>query len=205
MTVSTTESTTIHLSPSKGIASMMPTSQETNTTGEGFFKLPAELRNSVYEYVLADVRDNIYIKLECGDNKAHESRAITPDRPVFRDDTASPLSMLLTCKQINLEASPMPYSKMSMSMSNITTMVKDFESLREHRGEVSTKFAETLKSVFVEFNKTFAPEKSSLIKTVVLREVRDLTYLTTFDYYLTPGHLSSGVFFAADRELHSQM
>lgn len=79
--------------------------------------LPAELRNSIYEYVLADVQDNVCIDLEGGPNKIHKVSG--KNRSVPNADNTSRLDLLLTCKQINTEATGIAFSKMSMSIDTI--------------------------------------------------------------------------------------
>jgi hypothetical protein len=159
----------------------MSTPQGTNTTGREFFKLSPELRNLIYEYVLADVQDNICIKLECGNDQAHKSR-ITKSRSVSRDDNASQLSMLLACKQINSEASGIAYSKMSISMSSISALA---EGRGGHKAEGLAQIIPRVKSVFENFTETFDPANSSLIKTLVLRDSGDLDCMTDLEAFLS--------------------
>ncbi|KAM0708675.1 hypothetical protein Q7P35_005327 [Cladosporium inversicolor] len=88
--------------------------------------LPPELRNKIYDYALAGVQDDLCIDLEGRENKVHKE-GDTKSRSIPTDDNTSRLSLLLTCRQINAEASGIAYSKMSMSFdtafntSDVTT------------------------------------------------------------------------------------
>lgn len=93
----------------------------TKQNRKGFFSLPAELRNTIYEYVLADVQDNICIDLTRGPNKdintsIQPKETDTQQKTCFASGDASPLSILLACRKINKEASAMAYSKMSITL-----------------------------------------------------------------------------------------
>jgi hypothetical protein len=163
----------------------MSTSQGTNTTGEGFFKLSPELRNSIYEYVLADVQGNVCIKLGRGDNQAHKTQTTTPENSVPRDNTASQLNVLLTCKQINHEASGIAYSKMSMSMNKA-----DIPTL-EHRAEKDAQAAKRTETILERFANTFDTHKSSLITSLVLPDIAALLSLTVHDSLMSASNLRS--------------
>jgi len=97
----------------------MSTSNANNTPEQTsrLLTIPAELRNSIYEYVLADVQDNVFIDLEGGPNKIHKVSG--KNRSVPNDDNTSRLDLLLTCKQINTEATGIAFSKMSMSIDTV--------------------------------------------------------------------------------------
>ena len=98
----------------------MSTSPATNTAqgSSRLLALPSEIRNSIYEYVLADVEGNICIELEGGDNKCYKVIG-KKSKSVPSKDKASRLGLLLTCKTINTEASAMAYSKMFMSLDHV--------------------------------------------------------------------------------------
>jgi hypothetical protein len=137
------------------------------------------------EYVLADVQDNICIKLGRGDSQAHESQTTTPDNSVSRDNTASQLSVLLTCKQISLEASGMAYSKMSMSMNKA-----DIPML-EHCAEKDAEAAGRTETILERFANTFDTHKSSLITSLVLPDIAALLSLTVHDSLMYASNLRS--------------
>lgn len=97
----------------------MSTSHANNTPQQSsrLLTLPAELRNPIYEHVFADVQDNVCIDLEGGLNKIHKVSGKNRSVPI--DDNTSRLSLLLTCKQINTEATGIAFSKMSMSIDTV--------------------------------------------------------------------------------------
>lgn len=130
------------------------------TNKKGFFRLPAELRNTIYEYVLTEVQDNMCIDLENGLNQKYRPRV----RQQKRD--ASPLSMLLTCRKINREASPMAYSKMSMSLDAIHP---DRDAVLSHWDiEAYLKNRRRLKSILATFANTFRADIRSYVTTMRL-------------------------------------
>lgn len=98
----------------------MTTTPGADLTGQGLFRLSPELRNAVYEDVLADVEDNVCIRIEGGANANHKKRRLkTIKRRVLpEDDEESRLSLLLTFKQVYSEASSIAYSRMSMSLED---------------------------------------------------------------------------------------
>jgi hypothetical protein len=162
--------------------------QDVDSTGRQHHRtgiLQTITRIAKLEYVLADVQDNICIKLGRGDSQAHESQTTTPDNSVSRDNTASQLSVLLTCKRISLEASGMAYSKMSMSMNKA-----DIPML-EHCAEKDAEAAGRTETILERFANTFDTHKSSLITSLVLPDIAALLSLTVHDSLMYASNLRS--------------
>lgn len=158
--------------------SLRSTPSGTNITDRGLFRLPPELRNVVYEYVLADVHNNVCIDLGAGLNKVYrvEDRK---SKPASEDKHASRLSMLLACRQINHEASGVAYSKMGMSFETVSVDPKAFEP---HQGvNAYIKASERLKIMLQNFAETFDASKSSLLTSVVFHDSQLMSRLAGFN------------------------
>jgi len=132
----------------------MSTSHATNTAqgSSRLLTLPAELRNSIYEYVFADVQGNVCIDLERADKK--KTRKVSSKKPKStpNPDETSRLSLLLTCRKINTEASGIAFSKMSMSIDNVFPVTQ----YTDIRGKVSlADGGERLAMILGKVTKTF--------------------------------------------------
>jgi hypothetical protein len=160
--------------------SKMLTSLTTNTSGKGssrLLTLPSELRNAIYEYVLADVQDNVCIDLVGGDNKVHKVKAKEP-RTVSKEERTSRLSLLLTCRQINDEASGIAYSKMSMSLDTVFATPEDFNT---RANEAFKEGGERLGNIMHHFTKTFLGQNLACIPHMQFPSTEVLIHLTTFN------------------------
>jgi hypothetical protein len=145
----------------------MSTSHASNTApgSSRLLTLPAELRNSIYEYVFADVQDNVCIDLERADNKK-ETRKVRGKKPksTSNPDETSRLGLLLTCRKINTEASGIAFSKMSMSIDNVFPVTQ----YTDIRGKVSLDDrGERLASILGKVTKTFLGGNLGAIPTMV--------------------------------------
>lgn len=143
----------------------MSTSHATNTAqgSSRLLSLPAELRNSIYEYVLADVQDNVCIDLEREDKKIHQVSGTNPS-PIPDPDNTSRLSLLLTCKTINAEASGIAFSNMSMKIATVFPLTQYTDS----RSRLSlTDGGERLSVILDEVNKTFLGAHLGAVPTMV--------------------------------------
>ena len=158
----------------------MSTSRSTNTADQSscrLLSLPSELRNSIYEYVLAEVQDNVCIDLEGGANKLHK---VTPKRPQreIKDENTSHLNLLLTCRQINTEASGIAYSKMSMSLDTAFAAPEDFHT---RSTEAFAEGGERLSSIMHSFTKTFLGQNIAVVPVMKFPSVGTLLNLTIFN------------------------
>lgn len=109
-----------------------------NVSAQGFFRLHPELRNAIYEYVLADIGDNVIVDLENGGgvNRKHGTKAKRQKNP---NGDASPLSILLTCKQINNEATGLAYSKLSLRVGDVFETQENGLSMPIEQGRAVVK------------------------------------------------------------------
>ena len=138
--------------------------------------LPAEIRNSIYEFVLADVQDNVCIDLEGGDNKIYKVNGKNRSAP--NGDKTSRLSLLLTCRQINTEASGIAYSKMSMSLDTVFPNPRDFPT----RGTAAlTVGGERMSLIMANFVKVFIGPNLACIPDMVFPRTEVLLHLLTFN------------------------
>ena len=156
------------------------TSLTSNTAGQGssrLLTLPSELRNSIYEYVLADVQDNVRIDLEGGDNKVHKVKAKEPGT-VSKEESPSRLGLLLTCRQINDEASGIAYSKMSMSLDTVFPTPEDFNT---PGNEAFKEGGKRLSTIVDNFTKTFLGQNLACIPHMQFPSTEVLLHLTTFN------------------------
>lgn len=154
-----------------------------NSTGQGssrLLNLPSELRNSIYEYVLADVQDSVCINLERGDNSAYRSKTKRAKKPkaVPIGEKTSRLSLLLTCGQINREASSMAFSKMSMSLKSVFSTNTSFFSGQISAGD------RRLNSMLADIARIFDPLKLSFITSMSVPSTEALQHLV---FYNRPG------------------
>ena len=93
----------------------MASPQGTNINWQGLLSLHPELRNTIYEYVFADIQDNMVIHLEGGANEKHRVKAKGHET----EGVPSALDLLLTCKQIYNEAAGIAYSKLSLTLGTV--------------------------------------------------------------------------------------
>lgn len=138
------------------------------------------MRNVIYEYVLADVQDNVCIDLGAGLNKVYRVEA-QKNEQVRSDNKASYLGMLLACKQINREASRMAYSKMSMSLETVSLNMEYGDSITRD------KESDRLKAMLINFAKAFDASKSSLVTNLVLHGSRVLPYFGRTNWRMLGG------------------
>lgn len=139
--------------------------------------LPPELRNKIYDYVLADVQDNVCIDLEGKDNIVHKVVA-KKTRSVPTEDKTSRLSLFLTCRQINTEASLIAFSKMSMSLDTVFPNPADFD---EDGVEVIRESGLRLGMIMVGVVNSFSDAKLAAISVMEFPNTRILVHLLTFD------------------------
>lgn len=143
----------------KSHATRSASAKGTNITGQGFFSLPSELRNVIYEHVLADA-EHMRIDLESGPNKKHKVQVIGAEDAPKNNDSVSPLNILLACKQINNEATGIAYSKMSLSLLSVWP---DFERVLKHEPRGSTqRFDNILKTLTTIFRATTLSHVTSM-------------------------------------------
>lgn len=150
-----------------------------NMTGKGFFALPLEIRNTIYEYTLADVEDEVSIRIDGGTNANHsELRLRALKRRVLPEDDEADigpkLTLLLACKQINSEATSIAYSKMSMSL---TKMMDYSPGTWRVRHDEASSFMANLRRVF-------GDDKLKFVKKLILKDDSWLSMLACFDCYL---------------------
>lgn len=175
----------------KAYAAISGPPKGTSTTGQGFFDLPSELRNAVYEYILADAKD-MRIRLESGANKKHRvqvtgQEAAPKNDGVLTKDKHSPLSILLTCKQINDEASVMAYSKMSLSLDTVFIRTGPPEDIDQHFADTRIS-KDRLKDILRTLHKSFRATNLSHVTSMefldhkVLRELAIITLYTEISH-----------------------
>lgn len=159
----------------------MSTSNATNTTQgppqSRLLSLPAELRNSIYDYVFADVQDNVCLDLEGGYNMVHKVVDKKP-RSVHNEDNTSRLSLLLTCRQINTEASGIAYSKMSMSLDTVFPNPCDF---RTRAQEALLEGGSRLSMIMATITSTFLGTNLAAIPVMGFPSTEVLVHLLTFN------------------------
>lgn len=140
----------------------MEISKGTNLTGKGFFSLPSELRNAIYEDVLEDMEDNnLCVHLGGGPNEKS-----APEGP-------SPLSMLLTCKQISNEATQMAFSKVSLSLTDL------WPPIVGNRNDVYAEYRARLESVIWTLGNELRPTTLAQITSMEFPNSRSLLELPT--------------------------
>lgn len=144
--------------------------------------LPAELRNMIYDFALADVQDNVCIDLEGGYNRVHK---VVDKKPgsVPTDDNTSRLSLLLTCRQINNEASGIAYSKMRMSLDTVFPNPRDFST-----DDVLEEGASRLSMITASLTSTFPARNLAAISVMEFPSTQILLHLLTFDSPLMEAH-----------------
>lgn len=139
-----------------------PASRTFNQSDSCFFGLPPELRNLIYEYAFSEVEDQVAIKLDGGYNAEHAilRQKTTKRRVILEDeeDEPSQLALLLTCKQINAEASAIAFSKMRFLATRLTRIPYSSPV-------VSLLFVEEW---LADLQDTFGVNKLKLVKRLVL-------------------------------------
>ncbi|GAB7326743.1 hypothetical protein MBLNU13_g10691t1 [Cladosporium sp. NU13] len=156
----------------------MSTSHANNTVQQPsrLLTLPGEIRNSIYELVLAEVQDSICIDLEGGHNKIHKVSG--KNRSVPSDDNTSRLSLLLTCKQVNTEATGIAFSKMSMSMDTVFPKPSD---LLTRCDATLTEGSERLNAIMANFLKVFTCANLACIQAMHFPRTEVLLHLVSFN------------------------
>lgn len=132
----------------------------------------------IYEYALADIDEGICIKVDRGYKEPHrgrwaknkERRLKVIEGRVLQDDEddvdeVSNLALLLTCKQINKEASPIAYSKMSMTITKLPSL----SSIKRAWNATS--------EMCRRFSNGFSGDKLKYVKTLVLPDAVDILQL----------------------------
>lgn len=149
-------------------------------TGQGFFALPAEIRNTIYGYTLADVEDEVSIRIDGGTNANHmEPRLNVLKREVLPEeneaDTGPKLTLLLACKQINSEATSIAYSKMSLTLTRMLDY--SLENVWRICHAEASSFMANLQLVF-------GDNKLRFVKKMILKDDRWLNMLACFDCHV---------------------
>lgn len=150
-----------------------PTAQQASR----LLSLPAELRNSIYEYALADVQDNVCLDLEGGVNMIHRVVDKKP-RSVPTEDRTSRLSLLLTCRQINTEASGIAFSKMRMSLDTVFPKPSDFHTRGD---EALMEGSSRLSMIMASVTSSFQGTNLAAIPVMEFPSAQVLSHLTTFN------------------------
>jgi hypothetical protein len=144
--------------------------------------LPAELRNKIYDFALSVVQDNVCIDLERGDKKIRKVRGGKKPRFIPNHDNNSRLSLLLTCRQINTEASGIAFSKMSMSIANVFAP----SQYSDYRGSIGLKDGgERLSMILGQLTKTFLGSNLGAVPTMVFPSTHILFDLAELNSHVT--------------------
>ena len=156
----------------------MSTSQANDTAQQSspLLRLPGEIRNSIYEFVFADVQDNVCIDLEGGLNKSHKVSG--KNRSVPNDDNTSRLSLLLACKQINTEASGIAFSKMSMSIDTVFVKPSDFLT---RCNAALTEGSERMNAILSNFLIVFSAANLACVPAMEFPRTEVLLHLASFN------------------------
>lgn len=89
-----------------------------------FFNIPPEIRIVIYEEALSPIENNISIRVLGGGNASRWDRGKKRLRRKLKS-TPSMLALLLVCRKINSEASPIAYGKMSMLLEEIVPWMSE--------------------------------------------------------------------------------